>query len=43
MQKYIFYFEMRVEKGKSDFKKEKNGFIYRGQLTSETRTADWRN
>jgi hypothetical protein len=22
---------------------EKNGFIYRGQLTSETRTADWRN
>lgn len=36
MQKYIFYFEMRVEK-------EKNGFIYRGQLTSETRTADWRN
>ncbi|WP_337945990.1 hypothetical protein [Segatella sp.] len=25
------------------FKKKKNGFIYRGQLTSETRTADWRN
>lgn len=24
-------------------KKEKNGFIYRGQLTSETRTADCRN
>lgn len=22
---------------------KKNGFIYRGQLTSETRTADWRN
>lgn len=22
------------------FKKEKNGFIYREQLTSETRTAD---
>jgi len=22
---------------------KKNGFIYREQLTSETRTADWRN
>lgn len=25
------------------FKKKKNGFIYQGQLTSETRTADCRN
>lgn len=44
MQKYKFYFELRVEiRKKVIFKKKKNGFIYRGQLTSETRTADWRN
>ena len=43
MQKYKFYFEMEGRNGKKViFKKEKNGFIYRGQLTSETRTADWR-
>lgn len=30
MQKYIFYFEMRVEKGKSDFLKEKKWFYLSG-------------
>lgn len=47
MQKYIFYFEMRVEKGKSDFLKEKmvlfigdSWRVKQEQQTGETRTAD---
>lgn len=43
MQKYKFYFEMEGKNGEKVNKRtKKNGFIYREQLTSERRTADWR-
>lgn len=43
MQKYKFYFEMEGKNGEKVNKRtKKNGFIYRGQQTSDTRTADWR-